>query len=201
MKVVGNKLYYSEQNPVPYVPSPNSSGLVTPLYLVIHYTNGGSADGTISWFKDSKSKVSAHLVIDRDGSITQMVEFNKKAWHAGESKWGELSNLNGYSIGIELANYGALRRRSDGVWISSYNNILSEDLVVEAVHKNETVSRGWEIYPDAQIHATIEVSIALQEAFGFVDVLGHDDIAPTRKIDPGPVFPMNSFRSKVLGRA
>lgn len=201
MKVVENRLFDDNENPVAYIASPNFKGKIKPLYLIIHYTAGGPAEGTINWLKNPKAKASAHLVIDRDGSITQMVDFDNRAWHAGESKWGEIIDLNSYSIGIELANYGPFNRRADGAWVSDYGNILSSDKIVEAVHKNRTVPCGWEIYPDAQIQAALAAATALEEAYGFVDILGHDDIAPTRKTDPGPLFPMNGFRSKVLGRA
>jgi len=58
-----------------------------PRFLVIHYTGRQQRPGTISWFQNPQSKVSAHLVIARDGKVTQMVPFNREAWHAGQSRW------------------------------------------------------------------------------------------------------------------
>ena len=72
--------------------------------------------------------------------------------------------------------------------------------MVLLTHKNESRETGWQIYPEKQIEAAIEVASALHEKYGFADILGHDDVAPTRKVDPGPAFPMMSFSSIVLGR-
>jgi N-acetylmuramoyl-L-alanine amidase len=80
-------------------PSPHVGTSIAARFLVIHYTAGSSAAGTVAWFCSPASRVSAHLVIARDGSITQMVPFNREAWHAGQSRWGSLSGLNHHSIG------------------------------------------------------------------------------------------------------
>jgi N-acetylmuramoyl-L-alanine amidase len=128
-----------------------------------------------------------------------MVKFNKKAWHAGPSSWGELKYLNRYSIGIELVNAGKLKKVG-GKWKSWNGVVIPDEQVIEAVHKNESRSSGWQVYPTAQIKAAIEVAKALHGHYKFEAILGHDDIAPTRKVDPGPAFPMQSFVSKVMGR-
>ena len=181
--------------------SPNQSSLVSPIYLIMHYTAGASLDGAVKWFKNPEAKASAHLVIGRDGQIVQMVPFNKKAWHAGKSSWGNLEHMNQYSIGIELVNAGRLHRRSDGKWVNWANNIIPDEEVTEAIHKSESTVSGWHEYTEAQINAAIKVASLLNSIYQFTDVLGHEDVSPGRKSDPGPLFPMNSFRSIVLGRA
>ena len=93
-------------------PSPNHSGEITPKFIVMHYTAGWSAEGSITWLTNKESKVSAHLVIARDGTITQLVPFNKKAWHAGPSVYDGYKNLNSHSIGIALDNAGWVEETS-----------------------------------------------------------------------------------------
>ena len=75
-------------------------------FLVIHYTGMQSKRASIARLISMKHEVSCHYLIDRRGKITQMVEDNRVAWHAGKSKWKNVVNLNKYSIGIELVNKG-----------------------------------------------------------------------------------------------
>jgi N-acetylmuramoyl-L-alanine amidase len=189
MKVKDQYLFFDDDQQVSFTESPNQSGVVRPMYLIMHYTADTSSDNVISWFKNPQAKASAHLVIGLDGDIRQMVRFNKKAWHAGVSQWGELESMNNYAIGIELVNAGKLKQRADGKWINWANEIIPEDQVA-----------GWQIYPQKQIDTAIAVAQALNDKYSFEDILGHDDVAPDRKVDPGPAFPMISFKSKVLGR-
>lgn len=203
MKIRNHRLYRDDGNACAYVASPHVGAVLTPRFLVIHYTAGGSAAGTISWFRDPKSKVSAHLVIARDGKLTQMAPFNREAWHAGQSSWGNLSGLNHYSIGIELDNAGYLIR-SGGKWVSPISRKSYPDSeVTVAVHKNDppgSAPSGWHAYTAVQIEATLECGLALFKHYGLDDVLGHDDIAPGRKRDPGPDFPLASVRARLQGR-
>ena len=102
---------------VPFTATPNQGGVVRPLYLIMHYTAGTSASGAISWLANPEAKASAHLVVDTNGAVTQMVRFNRVAWHAGRSNWGDLEGMNQFSIGIELVNAGKLRRVA-GKWLN-----------------------------------------------------------------------------------
>ncbi|MBZ6076329.1 N-acetylmuramoyl-L-alanine amidase [Microvirga puerhi] len=190
----------SNGRPVTYIESPNRGGNLRPLYLIMHYTAGGSAEGAISWFKDPRAKASAHLVIGRDGEVTQMVPFNRVAWHAGRSSWNELEGMNSYAIGIELANAGKLRKNEQGDWVNWASNKVPPAEVTVATHKDETTPAGWQLYTSEQLEAALGVAMALHEAYRFLDILGHEDVSPRRKVDPGPAFPMISFKSKVLGR-
>ena len=204
MKVVKHRLIADDGAAVPYLASPNLGGPIVPHLLIIHYTAGSSVAGTVDWFRNPASRVSAHLVIGRDGAITQMVPFNRGAWHAGVSQWGSLHGLNRYSIGIELDNAGQLIR-SGGQWISPLTRrSYADSEVTLARHKNDppgTPPSGWHAYTQAQIEATQACGLALMRHYALDDVLGHDDIAPGRKRDPGPDFPMASLRARLVGRA
>lgn len=204
MKVLNHRLVDNFDNPFAFRDSPNKGGIMTPEYLIMHYTAGGSMDGSVSWLCDPAAKASAHLVIGRDGQIVQLVAFNRVAWHAGQSQWAGRSGLNGSSIGIELDNAGRLERAGSR-WVSTITKrVYADDDVLVANHKQDhpgTPPSGWHEYTEAQMEAAFQVGQALMAKYRFKDVLGHEDIAPGRKSDPGPAFPMTSFRGRLMGRA
>jgi N-acetylmuramoyl-L-alanine amidase len=199
VKVKNHRLVNNSGKPYPYKESPNKSNSINPKYLIIHYTAGSSAEGSISWLTNKASRVSAHIVIARDGTITQLVPFNIKSWHAGKSRWAGLEGMNNYSIGIELDNAGKLVRKN-GKWFS---NLTKREYpgseVLEAEHKHGGGVAGWQDYTSEQIDASIELGALLVEEYKLKDVLGHEDISPGRKIDPGPAWPMDSYRAKIIG--
>ncbi|MEY3220525.1 MAG: hypothetical protein RIT27_1882 [Pseudomonadota bacterium] len=199
MQIVDDLLYHDDGTPYPFYETPNKGGELEPEYLIIHYTAGPNANHAIRWLTNPQAKASAHLVIGRDGSITQLVPFNEVAWHAGKSQWRNIVGLNSHSIGIELDNAGPLQRAGND-WISWFGQRYSSNEVIEAVHKNQKTSQGWHLYTAEQMAAVLEVSLLLVEHYGLKDILGHEDIAPGRKTDPGPAFPMESFKSRILGR-
>ena len=94
MKILRHRLVRDDGTPYPYVASPNVGGQIQHRYLIIHYTAGPNADVAIRSLVNRDRPVSAHLVIGRDGSITQLVPFNRVAWHAGASRWLGLEGLN-----------------------------------------------------------------------------------------------------------
>ena len=94
MKVINHRLADAQGQVVRFEATGNQAGFVRPIYLIIHYTAGTSMQAAVSWLQNKHAKASAHLIIDRDGTVVQMVPFNKVAWHAGKSRWGELSGLN-----------------------------------------------------------------------------------------------------------
>ena len=155
-------------------------------FLVIHFTSGATAESSIEFWRTPDAKgASAHIVIDRDGTVFQCRPFNTTCGHAGVSTWKGFRNLNSCSIGIELANAGdneALTKR----W--------SKFPPQEARHKNGGMLKNWEAYTPEQLGACEEVAKALVARYKLDDVVGHDDIAPSRKIDPGPAFPMAALR-------
>ncbi|WP_371357336.1 N-acetylmuramoyl-L-alanine amidase [Hydrocoleum sp. CS-953] len=90
-----------------FEPRPGGPSDVTSI--IFHHTGSDNGDGTISWFQNPNSRVSAHYVVDRDAQITNMVDTNDRAWHAGISELNGRSNVNDFSIGIEIVN-------PDGNW-------------------------------------------------------------------------------------
>ena len=199
MKIKQHLLYQDDDTPIPFIPSPNTDGELRAEFLVVHFTAGRSAESSLAWFKNPLAKASAHLVIARDGSITQLVPFNKVAWHAGVSHWAGRDGLNQFSLGCELENPGKLTHVSNK-WLAWFGGEVPADEVLQATHKNETQPAGWQIYTEPQIQSAVVACNLLVREYGLKDVVGHEDIAPGRKVDPGPAFPMNNFRSMVMGR-
>jgi N-acetylmuramoyl-L-alanine amidase len=179
--------------------SPNKGGPIVPQYLVMHYTAGRSGESSVQHFLNPAAQASAHLVIGRDGKVWQLVPFTRKAWHAGRSAWAGLEGLNSYSIGIELDNAGKLVKvgQQYQAWFGAF---YPESEVVQARHKNEDQDAYWHVYPEPQMSVALEVARLLVKQYRLKDVVGHDDIAPGRKTDPGPAFRMASFRASIFGR-
>ena len=135
-------------------------------YLIIHYSGMQSGRVSMDRLKNPKSNVSCHYFIERNGNIFRMVEDNKIAWHAGKSKWRDLKNLNKHSIGIEIQNKGHF---------INYQNFTKK-----------------------QIFSLIKLIKVLMKKYKIKtkNILGHSDIAPLRKLDPGEKFPWNFLSKK-----
>ncbi|MFQ5584691.1 MAG: N-acetylmuramoyl-L-alanine amidase [Calditrichia bacterium] len=124
---------------VDFVKSPNHDGRFgenLPDTVIIHYTAGSSRESSVKTLCNPQHKASAHLVIGRDGLVTQLVPFNVIAYHAGPSAYGGRKGFNKYSIGIEIDNAGRLSRTGDG-FISWFQKVYPAGEVIEAVHRNE----------------------------------------------------------------
>ncbi len=184
---------------VSFVETPNKGGDLSPRYLVFHYTAGKSAANSIGWLTNPESQASAHLVVARNGRVTQLAPFNVKAWHAGISHWDGLSGLNSYSIGIEMDNAGPLKKVGEK-YQAWFGTLYGEDQVIYGKHKLDDQPRWWHAYTEAQIQKALELAQLLVRHYGLKDVVGHEDIAPDRKRDPGPAFPLEHIRARVLGR-
>ena len=169
--------------------TPNMGGSITPEYVIIHYTANASVDETFRHFLRSSSKASAHVIVGRDGQVIQMVPFDRAAWHAGESVWGGRPRLNGFSVGIEAVNFGYLTYRN-GKFFSHDGREVPEDQAVRLAHKHDGKMRWWHAYTKVQVDACFEIARALYAHYHMAGVLGHDDVSPRRKQDPGPAFPM-----------
>ncbi len=147
-------------------PSPNFNDrppLIHPDTVVLHYTDMQSASVSLQRLCDPLSKVSCHYLIDEDGTIYQLVDLEKRAWHAGVSEWKGRSNVNHFSIGIELQNPGYEYFKEHGFWSP---------------------------YPFLQYQALINLLKVLKKTYPAIvhNTIGHSDVAPERKIDPGPHF-------------
>jgi N-acetylmuramoyl-L-alanine amidase len=141
-------------------PSPNCDARDERISMVVlHYTDMPSAEAALTRLCDPAAKVSAHYVITEDGEVIRLVDESMRAWHAGMSYWRGKSNVNGCSIGIELANPGH--------------------------------TCGYRPFPDAQIDALVPLLHRIVQDYDIprANVVGHSDIAPQRKLDPGELFP------------
>lgn len=171
-----------------------------PDSIIIHYTAMKSASSAVKVLANPETKASAHLVIAKDGKIHQLAPFNYRTWHAGVSQYNGRSSYNNFSIGIEIDNLGWLNKRNDGTYFRSDIGELEADRkVFKGRHWNPKVSKNyWEAYTEEQVASVIEVCKALKFAYGIREILGHDEIAPDRKQDPGPAFPMLEVRKEVF---
>lgn len=202
MKIENHKLVSdAQEEQIPFMESPNQSGVFAaglPDTIVIHYTGGSSLDSSVDWLRRPAAQASAHLVVGKTGKIVQLVSFNKIAWHAGRSKWKNRTGLNKYSIGIEIDNAGLLEKRADGTYYTSFGRIINDNKVVLAPHKNDSALGAWEAYTDKQMDAVADICSMLMEQYPITEIVGHDDISPGRKIDPGPAYPMKELRDTIL---
>ena len=137
--------------------------------IVIHYTGMQSERESLLRLCNPKSKVSSHFLINRNGKIYRLVEDNRIAWHAGKSCWGRYKNLNKNSIGIELVNKG---------------------------HKF-----GYTSFGKKQFLSLIKICKSLIKKYKIKssNIIGHSDIAPLRKIDPGEKFLWKELANKKIG--
>lgn len=163
--------------------------------IVLHYTAGGNAMSAAQMLASANNSVSAHLVIARSGQILQLLPFNVKAWHAGYSSLEGRSNVNNFSVGIELDNAGHLHRRGTE-WFTWFNKQIMPDEVFTTVLNGR--ASYWHAYPAIQIEVLAEVCRALRRNYPIRNIVGHSDIT-SRKLDPGPAFPWERFNALVTG--
>ncbi len=166
--------------------------------VIMHITTGTRMQSTINWFRNPDTQVSSHLLIGRDGRVVQFVPFDRLAFHSGDSHWEGDSNLNRFSIGIELDNAGFLSF-SNGHFRRKGVEIDNNDVVM-ATHWKEFAPRGWQKFTEIQLAVTTDIVKALVEEYGIQEVLGHDVVNLRNRSDPGPLFPMQSFRKEIFGR-
>jgi len=150
--------------------------------VVIHYTQTFSIQDALS-ILDAR-KLSAHFILDEKGRVIQLVDTEKKAWHAGESSFQGRKNLNDFSIGVELVNPGLLKDKAR--WAFGYENHLGQD---------------WGNWPDSQIKSLCKLLTWIKKNHpGCIDVVGHSDVSPGRKIDPGPIFPWGKVKKHMTSQ-
>jgi N-acetylmuramoyl-L-alanine amidase len=177
-----------------------------PKYIIIHFTTGTRMESTISHFKNPSAGVSTHLLIGRDGRVIQFIPFDHIAHHCGYSWWERQTNINNMSIGIELDNAGLLRRGMHGTWLQRKIEIPAKK-VKQAVHWKQYKANdpkrypGWEKFPKVQLDVLLNILKALVKKYPSIEeILGHDDVNLRNRYDPGPLFPMTSFRKKLFER-
>ena len=139
--------------------------------------------------------------------MTQLLPFHIVGWHAGRSQWGERTSLNQYSIGIEIDNAGQLSER-DGRYESWFGQTYPASEVVRGTHRNQSLPGAhpqirqpvcfWHRYAEVQFEVVETICAALIAAYGIYHILGHEEIAPNRKVDPGPAFPLDEMRARLL---
>lgn len=140
----------------------------TPIDMIVfHATATNSIEETLEIFieKEDGGRVSSHYVIDRDGTIYQVVSEEKRAWHAGVSAWGDIKeDVNSHSIGIEFQCPAAGER--------SFIH-FSDEQIAAGIDLCKDIMQRYQIKPE--------------------NVVAHSDIAPNRKFDPGETFPWEKF--------
>lgn len=175
------------------VPSANQNSRVN--HLVIHFTSEGFEESLTVLTEPSPNPVSAHYLVPEQNDLSypfkslrvhRLVEEQHRAWHAGESQWFNESSLNDRSIGIELVNRSQCRRAT-----------RDSDPLPPLVQQCRFLP-----YPDDQIDALIELINGILERHPEItplNIVGHADIAPNRKVDPGPLFPWKKLHSAGIG--
>ncbi len=153
-------------------PSPNFDDRKVPIdLLLLHYTGMATGAAALARLRDPDAHVSAHYLVEENGDVYQLVAEEKRAWHAGVSFWGGDIEVNGRSIGIEIVNPG---------------------------HQ-----LGYRDFPDAQIASVIELAreVCTRHNIAPARVIGHSDVAPRRKEDPGEKFPWKKLADEGLALA
>ncbi|MDB5706109.1 MAG: N-acetylmuramoyl-L-alanine amidase [Sphingomonas bacterium] len=143
-------------------PSPNFDERPLGISLIVlHYTGMLVELSAFERLRDPVAKVSAHYLVAEDGTVLRMVAEEKRAWHAGKARWRGIGDVNSASIGIEIVNPG---------------------------HE-----LGYRPFPEEQIDALVPLVAKIKERYGITrgNVVGHSDVAPKRKQDPGELFPWN----------
>lgn len=184
---------------------------LTPLFVVIHFTEGWEASTSIQGWQNRTDGVVAHVIVDRDGKIFQCRPFDQICFHAGGSRWRNpntgdfFENVNSHSIGVEIANTGdggddnlhARLKKGigiEGLMSAKHRNASIPDSNAADTRKNPRTR--WEVYPKAQLASVFAIVKLLMAKYKLVDITGHDCIKYDAKTDPGPAFPMEELRKQ-----
>jgi N-acetylmuramoyl-L-alanine amidase len=150
-------------------PSPNFDERALPItMLVLHYTGMQSAAVALERLCDPAAKVSSHYLVDEDGAVHALVDERHRAWHAGRSHWRGITDVNSASIGIEIVNPG---------------------------HEF-----GYRPFPPEQVAAVVRLTAEIKDRHEITrgNIVGHSDVAPARKRDPGELFPWHELARRRL---
>jgi N-acetylmuramoyl-L-alanine amidase len=153
-------------------PSPNFGprrGSLKPELIILHYTGMEKAEAACDWLCNPQSGVSCHYLIDETGAITQMVDEELRAWHAGAGSWKGANDINSRSVGIEIHNLG--------------HELGYSDFTAAQIEAVIALCRD----------------IAARHRMAPENILAHSDVAPLRKIDPGEKFPWRQLHKAGIG--
>ena len=198
MKIINHRLHKDDGTPFAFRAVPGaSSPVIKPRWLVMHYT-ADSGSAALNWFTSpaNTDRIAAHIVIAKDGTITQCVPFNRKANHAGPSKWKDVKGLNSHSIGIEMVGFGIVAG-GPGKWKAGGKTIPDSDVLVGHPQVRQAEGRVDQVPAGAAGRG----AGAGQAAGAGVRPGGRDRARrhrPRAQADPGPAFPMESFRAACL---
>jgi N-acetylmuramoyl-L-alanine amidase len=145
-------------------PSPNfDSRTAPPDMVILHYTGMPTGEAALERLRDPGARVSAHYLVEEDGRVFGLVAEGRRAWHAGDSFWKGVTDINARSIGIEIVNPGH--------------------------------DHGYRAFPEPQVAAVIGLLTDIRSRWTVPDafILGHSDVAPERKEDPGELFPWQAL--------
>jgi N-acetylmuramoyl-L-alanine amidase len=177
-----------EEIACPYFRSRNGAEINT---LVLHYTAGNTRRALDYFTGKLNVEVSAHYMTDPQGQTYQLVDPSNSAFHAGMSYWNGTENINDNSIGIENVNFGYWRD-------DLYQRYSPEELDIDVI---DACQNRWVFYPQEQITSLISLAKFIVTEYGIQpkNVVGHSDIAPGRKQDPGPAFPWEQLAQEEIG--
>ena len=144
-------------------------GVSRPDMIILHYTGMKTGEGAEAWLCTPESQVSSHYLVHENGRIVQMVRESDRAWHAGKSFWGGVTDINSHSVGIEIVNPG--------------HEFGYRSFPVRQIASVIDLCRG----------------IIARHPVPPQRVLAHSDVAPGRKIDPGERFPWRQFAEAGVG--
>lgn len=206
MITIDNHRALLDGKPVAFKQTRNHGGKIVPTAIVCHDTASGlKPDGDIAWLSGGPGQSpnsSAHCVIARDGKITQLLDWNLKAWHAGVSKWNGKANCNDFTIGIEIDNPGRLARVSPTLFsgVAMIDTLKDSSLKVARMSTPAHGDGWWLAYSDAQLDAVVGLCKALVAEYPTIrEIITHWLISPGRKMDTNPLFPLEAIRDRVLG--
>ena len=163
--------------------------------LVLHFTDGPSLEDCVAIFRDPVRRVSCHYIVGLDGAVLQMVRDEDCAWHCGVSAWRGREGCNRRSLGIEIVNWGRLKKENGSYfcWPEDFSTPYDGPSPVPAE------GAWWAPYPSEQVEQVVLLSRLLVERYRIPldNIVRHSDIAPDRKIDPGPAYPWTTFKTEM----
>ncbi|NEX47619.1 N-acetylmuramoyl-L-alanine amidase [Pseudotabrizicola algicola] len=187
---------------VPFIPAKLTGGKIVPEIVIMHDTAGRLEAFNSRDYLARTTVASVHFVVERDGTVSQLVATNLRAGHAGQSSYHGRKDCNAFSIGIEIVNPGKLTRGLGGSALAWWGQDFGYGAyqVVEAETKEH--GRGiWMPYAPEQIEAVIDLLEALFAGIPTLkDITTHWYVSPGRKIDTNPLFPLEAIRARVFGR-